>query len=230
MWAVDLTRTLFLGYSGKAQADEAATQEKKEEIAKPEDILTKAGYATMWDEEKLDVNKQVWLQLTFFKQDDNSEQFITLFKSNYIPFGVAGAREQCVSSRGRGLNVRLTLYTNKSPCCLCRPLSILLSNMNLYLLQPKRKRASMLFSAGVEEAHEEEELVSSHDFNTIKRITVGPFYQWFRIEFDAQQILLFLTRCHARTHEFVQTLRQTIRDRIGFIGTWCRHSTLVIMR
>jgi hypothetical protein len=192
----------FISSSSASESAADAQQREKDAAAaaatkSTPDILAQSGYAMQWDDEKLDVNKQLWLQLTFFKKDDNSEKFVTLFKANYVPFGSAvGGREQ--------------------------PLSIMLSNMHMYFLQPKSKRrASVLFGAAVNEeaVHEEEELMSSYEFTAIKRVTVGPFYQWFRVEFDAQQIFLFMTRCHARTHEFIQTLRQTVRERLGFIGS-----------
>lgn len=149
-----------------------------------------------WTESEppLDGNRQLYLKLTFFKKDDNSETLVSYFPCPYLPYGLASSREA--------------------------PSAIMLSNLNLYLLQPKsRRRTTMILSAFLSDSSEddEDELLCCIPFSEVKRIVVGPFYQWFRLEAGPQQIFLFASRAHERTHHFVNVLKQTIRDKIGYV-------------
>ena len=74
---------------------------------------------------------------------------------------------------------------------------------------------------------DDEELVMSVPFPEVKRIVVGPFNQWFRVEINATQNWLFMPRSHERTHRFVSLLKQTMRDKIGYVEVSNRNQEIV---
>jgi hypothetical protein len=158
-----------------------------------------------WDESEptLDGNKQLYLRLTFFKKDDNSENLMSYFPCSYVPFGYSLSREA--------------------------PGSIMLSNLNIYILQPKSRRRTMILSAfmSAQGYDDEDELVAAIPFSDVKRVVIGPFYQWFRIEVSPQQIFVFVTRAHERTHKFLGILKQTMRDKIGYVEVSNRNQEIV---
>jgi len=74
----ELSSLLLFGLTLSIEASKAASPAK---------------YVYQEEDDSLDVNKQMYLRMTFFKKDDSSEAFLTYLKTMYIPYNEAPTKE-----------------------------------------------------------------------------------------------------------------------------------------
>ena len=73
------------------------------------------------------------------------------------------------------------------------------------------------------------ELLSYHPFNTIKHITIGLFFQYFRVEMSESSAWVFLTRSFKETEKCVALLKAAAKTAntnsvisvSGLSNNWC---------
>eukprot|EP01105_Mastigella_eilhardi_P009101 TRINITY_DN2166_c0_g1_i13.p2 TRINITY_DN2166_c0_g1~~TRINITY_DN2166_c0_g1_i13.p2 ORF type:complete len:402 (-),score=91.37 TRINITY_DN2166_c0_g1_i13:1741-2946(-) len=77
--------------------------------------------------------------------------------------------------------------------------SLVLSNMFLYILEK-----------GEGDGYVDRKVKEHHRFSDVQAITVGPFFQYFRLEIAADLAYVFLARSHRQTHKFLDLLLNNI--------------------
>jgi DNA-directed RNA polymerase subunit RPC12/RpoP len=78
---------------------------------------------------------------------------------------------------------------------------ILLTTQNLYILAKKRKPT--LQDPGFV-------MMAEHKLSELRRLTIGLYYHYFRIEVNERTAYVFITREHDRTHRFLDLLLTTV--------------------
>lgn len=92
------------------------------------------------------------------------------------------------------------------------PSSILLTKDHIYILNKKGPLKSYFDDDG----EDNDELFLKIEYEKVKRIVTGPFYQWFRIEL-ANDSYVFLPRCHSKVHKFIRIFDDVVKSRHGFV-------------
>jgi hypothetical protein len=98
--------------------------------------------------------------------------------------------------------------------------SLVLSETKLLIMVKRRPRKGSVLAFGKtgkegvplasEEDYKDEEVLVSLKLKSLRRIVVGPFWQWFRIESTASSdSYVIVTRSHARTFRFLQMFKKT---------------------
>lgn len=97
--------------------------------------------------------------------------------------------------------------------------SIVISDTKMLIFTKRRARKGSVLAFGKtgkeapalpsEEDYKDEELFASFSLRMLRRIVVGPFWQWFRIENGANSDSCYtmVTRSHARTFRFLQAFK-----------------------
>jgi hypothetical protein len=149
-------------------------------------------YEDAMDATVISMNRKIYTR-TMFLQDSitgEMEEMLAYFPCWFVPFGSSIQKEQRAS--------------------------IVLSDTKLMIFIKRRPRKGSVLAFGKtgkegvpsssEEDYKDEELLVSMPLRALKRILIGPFWQWIRIENATNPIepFVMITRSHARTFRFLQ--------------------------